>query len=121
MKLKFKAQWESCITGELEAGTHTYNDLNEFCMQLLVAFRDPDKKEVAQQKLEQLKQGIRPVAEFFVEFEEYKSLAGYNDKGYIALLKRNLAPWVLEWLYALETILTIYNVKVSQKKLLIYH
>ena len=56
-----------------------------------------------------MKQRIRPVAVFFVEFEEYKSLAGYNDEGYIALLKRNLAPQVLEWTYALEIILTTYN------------
>ena len=97
MKLKFAAQWASHITGELEAGTCTYNDWNEFHMQLLAAFRDPNKKETAQQKLEQLKQGIRSVAEFFIEFEEYNFLAGYNDKVYIALLKRNLAPWVLEW------------------------
>ena len=41
----------------------------------------------SQQKLEQLKQGIRPVAEFFVEFEEHKSPAGYNDEEYIVLLK----------------------------------
>ena len=61
-------------------------------MQLLAAFRDPNKKEVAQQKLEQLKQGIRPVAEFFIEFEEHKSLAGHNDEGSITLLKRDLAP-----------------------------
>ena len=84
MKLKFAAQSAGHITGELEAGTHTYKDWNEFCIQLLMAFRDPNKKEVAQQKLEQLKQGIRPVAEFFVEFEEYKSLGGYNHAGYIA-------------------------------------
>ena len=69
-------------------------------MQLLAVFRDPNKKE------EQLKQGIRPVAEFFVEFEEHKSLAGYIDEGYIVLLKRNLTPQVLEQIYALEMIPT---------------
>ena len=92
VKLKFTAQWKSCITGGLKARTCIYNDWNEFCIQLLAAFRDPNKKEVAQQKLELLKQGIRLVAEFFVEFEEHKSLAGYNDEGYIVLLKRNLGP-----------------------------
>ena len=96
------------ITGELEAGTHTYKDWNEFCTQFFTAFRDPNK-EAAQQKLARLKERIRPVAEFFVEFEEYKSLADYNDEGYIVLLKRNLAPWVLEWIYILETIPTTYN------------
>ena len=72
-----------------------------------MAVRDPNKKEAAQQKLEQLKQGMRPVAELFIK--EYKSPEGYNDEGYIALLKRNLAPQVLEWIYELKTILTTYD------------
>ena len=53
----------------------------------MTAFHDPNKKEAAQQRLDQLKQGTRLAAEFFMEFEEHKSLAGYNDEGYIALLK----------------------------------
>ena len=109
MKAKFVAQWASHITGELEARTHTYEDWDTFWTQLLAPFHDPNKKEAAQQRLEQLKQGTKPAAEFFVEFEENKSLAGYKDEGYIALLKRNLSSQVLEWIYALETIPTTYN------------
>jgi hypothetical protein len=109
MKAKFAAQWASRITGELEAGTRTYKDWDTFRTQLLTAFRDPNKKEAAQRRLEQLKQGTKPAAEFFVEFEENKSLAGYNDEGYIALLKRNLSSQVLERIYALETIPTTYD------------
>ena len=48
MKAKFAAQWESHIMGELEAGTHTYEDWDTFRAQLLTAFRDPNKKEAAQ-------------------------------------------------------------------------
>ena len=55
MKLKFTVQWASHIMGELEAGNCTYKDWNKFHMQLPVAFRAPNKKEVAQQKLEQLR------------------------------------------------------------------
>ena len=62
-----------------------------------------------QQKLEQLKQGIQPAAEFFVEFEEYKATAGYNKEGYISLLKCNLSPHVLECIYALENVPTMYD------------
>ena len=76
---------------------------------LTVAFHNPNKNEAAQQKLEQLKQGIKLATEFFVEFEEHKSLAGYNDKGYIALLKQNLLLQVIEQIYALETITTTYD------------
>ena len=64
--------------------------------QLLTAFHDPNKKEATQRRLEQLKQGTKPATEFFVEFEENKSLAGYNNEGYITLLKRNLSSQVLE-------------------------
>ena len=59
--------------------------------------------------MEQLKQGGKPAAEFFVEFEEHRSQAGYNDEGYVALLKKNLSPQVVEWIYALETIPTMYD------------
>ena len=48
--------------GELEAENCTYKDWNEVCIQLLLAFRDQSKKKGVQQKLEQLKQGIRLVA-----------------------------------------------------------
>ena len=48
--------------------------------QLLTAFHDPNKKEATQQRLKQLKQGTKPATEFFVEFEENKSLAGYNNE-----------------------------------------
>jgi hypothetical protein len=109
MKAKFAAQWASRITGELESGTRHYEEWEEFRTQLLAAFRDPNKKEAAQQKLDGLKQGTRPAAEFFVEFEEYKTLAGYNDEGYIALLKKNLSSQVLERIYTLETIPTTYD------------
>ena len=69
MKFKFATQWASHIMRELEAGTWTYKDWNEFHAQSLTAFRDPNKKEAVQQKLEQLKQRISLVAEFFIEFE----------------------------------------------------
>ena len=36
-------------------------------------------------------------AEFFVEFEEYKARAGYNEEGY--LLKHSLFPCVLEHIF----------------------
>ena len=58
MKLKFAAQWASCVTSELENGTRYYASWEEFRAQLITAFKDPNKKEAAQQKLEQLKQGI---------------------------------------------------------------
>jgi Retrotransposon gag protein len=109
MKAKFAARWASHIIGELEAGTRTYKDWNEFRTQLLMAFKDPNKKEAAQWRLEQLKQGTRPATEFFVEFEELKSLAKYNDERYIALLKRNLSPQVVERIYTLENIPTSYE------------
>ena len=49
------------------------------------------------------------MAEFFVEFEEYKATAGYNEEGYISLLKRNLSPHVLECIYVLENVPITYD------------
>src|SRR3979490_599022 len=109
MKEKFAAQWGSHSTGELEVGACSYQSWEEFRMELLATFHDPNKKETAQQRLEQLKQGGKLAAEFFVEFEEHRSQAGYNDEGYVALLKKNLSPQVVEWIYTLETIPTMYD------------
>ena len=109
MKVKFAAQWASHITGELETGTRSYQSWEEFRTELLVTFHDPNKKEMAQRRLEQLRQGGRLATEFFVEFEEHRSQAGYNDEGYIALLKKNLSPQVVEWIYTLENIPTTYD------------
>ena len=39
----------------------------------------------------------------------HKATAGYNKEGYISLLKRNLSPRVLEHIYALENVPTMYD------------
>ena len=83
MKFKAVAQWASFVIGELETKTRSYKNWDEFCEQVKVAFRDHNKKDAAQWKLEQLKQGTRLAAEFFIEFEECKALAGYNDEGFM--------------------------------------
>ena len=48
MKVKFVAQWTSRITGELEVGAHSHQSWEEFHMELLATFHDPNKKEMAQ-------------------------------------------------------------------------
>src|SRR3979490_1370106 len=85
MKEKFAAQWASRITGELEVGARSYQSWEEFRMELLATFHDPNKKETAQRRLEQLKQGGKPAAEFFVEFEEHRSTV----KRVLALLQEH--------------------------------
>jgi hypothetical protein len=55
-----------------------------------------------------LRQGTRPAEEFFVEFEEYKALAKYNDEGYIAILKCNLSPGLVRHIYEFETVPVTY-------------
>ena len=57
------------VTGELKNGMRYYASWEEFRAQLITALKDPKMKEAAQQKLEQLKQGIQPAGEFFIEFE----------------------------------------------------
>ena len=64
MKLNFSAQWASCLTRKLENGTRYYTSWEEFRAQLVTAFKDLNKKEAAQQKLEQLKQWIQLEADF---------------------------------------------------------
>src|SRR3979490_1049947 len=109
MKDRLAAQWASRMRGELEVGEHSHENWEAFSVALLATFHDPNKKETAQLRLEQLKQGGKPAAEFFVEFEEHRSQAGYNDEGYVPLLKKNLSPQVVERIYALEAIPTMYD------------
>jgi Retrotransposon gag protein len=87
MKDKFALQWASRIIGELEDGSRRYKSWEEFRTDLVAAFSNANKKEQAQRKLELLRQGSRPAEEYFVEFEEYKALAKYNNEGYVAILK----------------------------------
>jgi hypothetical protein len=108
MKEKFALQWASRIIGELEEGTRKYERWNDFRDDLIAAFSNANKKEQAQRKLELLRQGTCPAEEFFVEFEEYKALAKYNDEGYIAILKRNLSPGLVRRIYELETVPVTY-------------
>lgn len=108
MKEKFALQWASRIIGELEDGTRKYEKWNDFRDDLITAFSNANKKEQAQRKLELLRQGMRPAEEYFVEFEEYKALAKYNDEGYIALLKRNLSPGLVRRIYELEKVPETY-------------
>ena len=109
MKFKAAAQWASFVIRELETKTRSYKNWDEFCEQVKVAFRDHNKKDAAQWKLEQLKQGTRSATEFFIEFKECKALARYNDEGYITLLIKGLLLQVLEWIYTLEMIPTTYE------------
>ena len=108
MKERFALQWASRIIGELEDGTRKYEKWNDFRDDLITAFLNPNKKEQAQRKLELLWQGIHPAEEYFIEFEEYKALAKYNDEGYIVLLKRNLSPRLVRHIYELETVPDTY-------------
>jgi hypothetical protein len=109
MKEKFALQWASRVIGELEDGSRSYITWNEFRTDLISAFSNANKKEQAQRKLDVLRQGSRPAEEYFVEFEEYKALAKYNDEGYVAILKCNLNSGLVRRIYELETVPTTYT------------
>ena len=51
----------------------SYKSWDEFHEQIQVAFKDPNKKDATQQKLEQPKQGMMLATEFFIDFEECKA------------------------------------------------
>jgi len=108
MKSKFALQWATRVIGELENGTVAFASWAEFHSSLSAAFMSANKKEQAQRKLELLRQNNRAAEEYFVEFEEYKAVAGYNDEGYVALLKRNLNSGIVRRIYELERVPTTY-------------
>jgi hypothetical protein len=109
MKEKFALQWANRVIGEMEDGTLRFFSWTEFKQAVIRAFSNTNKKEQAQRKLESLRQGGKAAEEYFVEFEEYKALAKYNDEAYVAILKRNLNPGLVRRIYELESIPTTYE------------
>jgi len=75
----------------MKKGTITFRDWAEFEKKLKEMFDDPNKKQVAQVKLHALKKTVKQSAdEYFAEFEQLISLAGFNDEALLDILHQNL-------------------------------
>ncbi|SJL12543.1 uncharacterized protein ARMOST_15971 [Armillaria ostoyae] len=73
----------------------------EFIKELDQAFLDPTLEEYANAKLKTIRQGRRPVQEFFIEFDRLRQDAGWSeDEDYVAtLLPRALNNRLVEKIY----------------------
>jgi len=91
MKKGFASTWATNITKQLREHTITFGDWAEFEKKLKETFDDPNKKRVAQVKLHALKKTVKQSAdEYFAEFEQLASLAGFNDEALLDILHQNL-------------------------------
>jgi hypothetical protein len=91
MKKGFASTWATNITKMLRERTVTFGDWAQFESRLKETFDDPNKKRVAQVKLHALKKTVKQSAnEYFAEFEQLASLAGFNDEALLDILHQNL-------------------------------
>ncbi|KAG0702052.1 hypothetical protein DFH29DRAFT_999697 [Suillus ampliporus] len=91
MKKGFASTWATNITKQLRERTVAFGDWVQFESRMKETFDDPNKKRVAQVKLHVLKKTVRQSAdEYFAEFEQLMSLAGFNDEGLLDILHQNL-------------------------------
>ena len=91
MKKGFASTWATNITKQLRERTTTFGDWVQFENKLKETFDDPNKKRVAQVKLHALKKTVKQSAdEYFAEFEQLASLAGFNDEALLDILHQNL-------------------------------
>jgi hypothetical protein len=91
MKKGFAGTWATNVTKQLREGTVTFANWTAFETKLKEVFDDPNKKRAAQVKLHALKKGPKQSAdEYFAEFDQLATLAGFNDEALLDVLQQNL-------------------------------
>lgn len=82
--------WHDARFKEIKEGTYIFTTWDDFEDQLRDSFGNPHLVEDAQRKLHTIEQGRRNAEDFFIEFEDLKAEAGFNDAAVIFELKRAL-------------------------------
>jgi hypothetical protein len=91
MKKGFAGTWATNVTKELREGTITFANWTAFERKLKEVFDDPNKRRAAQVKLHVLKKNVKQSAdEYFAEFDQLATLAGFNDEALLDVLQQNL-------------------------------
>jgi hypothetical protein len=91
MKKGFAGTWATNITKQLREGTLTFASWGVFERRLREVFDDPNKKRLAQVKLHALKKTTKQSAdEYFAEFDQLATVAGFNDEALLDILHQNL-------------------------------
>jgi hypothetical protein len=91
MKKGFAGTWATNVTKELREGTITFANWTVFERKLKEVFDDPNKRRAAQVKLHALKKNVKQSAdEYFAEFDQLATLAGFNDEALLDVLQQNL-------------------------------
>lgn len=103
------SKWANNLTTLMRDGKTPYATYSAFETGLKSAFVVGNVKEIAQRKLQTLKQNGRDLNSFLIEFELYKHDSGFNDKAVIAALKRGLNQDLLSRVYNQLTLPTTYE------------
>lgn len=109
MKEGTAATWANTMVDNIEAGRFIITTWEDFQAQMSAKFEDPDKRRRAQNRLDVLRQGVMSADDFFIKFEEYKDVAGYNDEGYIEKLRKALNDRIVYAIHQLPVMPTTYD------------
>jgi hypothetical protein len=83
-------RWRDALLKDIKDGTYVFSTWEAFEERLRDSFGNPHSVEDAQRKLHTIEQGRRTAEDFFIEFEDLKAEAGFNDAAVIFELKRAL-------------------------------
>jgi hypothetical protein len=83
-------RWRDGMFKDIGNGDYLFTSWDDFTDRLRESFGDPFRVEDAQRKMHTIEQGRRTAEEFFIEFEDLKSEAGFCDASVIFNLKRAL-------------------------------
>ena len=75
-----------------------------FTYQLEEHFRDPNKEETAQRKLQEIKQGGQSSEDFVTDFQTYQMQTGYDEKALTLIFKQSMNWSILQTIYGFQRI-----------------
>jgi hypothetical protein len=79
--------------------TPLYRSYEVFEKNLIDAFKGGAQVEIAQAKIEKLRQGVGTATEYFTLLDTYNNTAGYDETTLIRLLKQGILKPVLQSVY----------------------
>jgi hypothetical protein len=112
MKEGSAAAWANNVVQAMrnprDPDTPLYRSCEVFEKNLIDAFKGGAQVEIAQAKIEKLRQGTGTAMEYFTLLDTYNNTAGYNETTLIRLLKQGILKPVLQSVYGQTTLPITY-------------
>ena len=83
-----------------------YQTWTSFVKNFKSVFHERDATAKAQEKLQNIHQGVKTAEEYVLEFSRYEVDAEFDEKANIAFFKKGLQNWIRDKIYGMETVPT---------------